>query len=1108
MSRSFRSILFFLFALLVLGSSCRPDLGAGPGAGCEDDTSCTDASTPYCDEGVCVECASTNDCGCHDACVDGTCEPLGASDGADLLNAHGTWSGTPGNDDYTYNGTCEVDSDCGFGQRCNPLTAGCVVAADFVTDCGNGQDCPPGPHGELLVCEPSTNLCLPAAACETTNNCCGMDNFRCDETAAMCRPIASECTPPDTISSDCPFEPRLTDECEPGTFCGPMGECVACVCDGDCSVGQKCYASTMSCKALDYCENNGECASGQTCDEDSRTCVAFCDATNESEVCDEGYYCDLAENLCAPLSDRPCTPDEFAPNQSADTASSLTLPTTGNTLSLTDLTLCDSSDDWFQFDMQAGKELTVTMSSVSNITGVFEVLAADGSTSLAEGALGALGGELLRFTANRDDTYFLRITRTGSETGFYSLTFAVSQGELCEDSWESVVTNDTIQTPSALFTTESTLSDGCARGSVGGNQVVICEANVLTLCDGDVDYYSLQVEGGSRVDVELSDYSGDLDLALFGPFASVEDATSDGLLAEDNSNGPTKTVVGTAREDSLFIARVLRDQGERTGYAINVVVDTPPSACVEDAYDATQLNDTFSSASAVSLNDSGTTHIDLNVCIADIEWLELTLDGTNPVPAGYRVSAQLAQTVGSPNALTLALLSGENAVISGSTDIETPATQASLGLTDGQVLYAKVTADPNNPSHETTQLVFELEAPPACTSSAHFAPASAIAASPTQWSSTGDSNVVHVDESLCGQEDDWYSVAVPAGLQVVATVDYDPRDVGVALSLYNPSVAAVSDATFGQPLASGMLSSAEVAGRSFQSAWAAPESGNEIYIRVQNTGGWPVANYALTLALAPTVCSADNLEPNNTVDAAATLVPVSVEYGDNLQELNQTYLSSCGGDADWYQTRLLPGDTVEAAVYFDASEANLSLTMFGQEDTSAAAATGSETSSGRVSFSYNVDADAGAGLYPIQVQSLSGDARYYGLEVKVQRACTDDNLEPVPPALAASIDVPFDQADLVLCADEDWYTLSLPAGSYTICTLFEHDDGDIDLSLYETGPTQTPVASSMTKNDVEVISFTSTETSNYELNVFLDDRDSVITNYRLVIGSGIDCSAL
>jgi len=662
--------------------------------------------------------------------------------------------------------------------------------------------------------------------------------------------------------------------------------------------------------------------------------------------------------------------------------------------------------------------------------------------------------------------------------------------------------------PTVTSATSSSISDGCARGSVGGNQVVICEANVLTLCEGDVDYYSLEVTGGSRIDIELSDYSGDLDLAIFGPFDSIETATNSGLLMEDISNAPTKTVRATARQDSFFIARVLRDQGERTGYAINVVVDTPSSSCSEDAYDTSEINDDFSAASTITLNASGDTIIDLNVCIADVEWLSLSLDGTNPIPAGYRLSAELNQSAGSPNALTLGLLSGENTLLSGSNDIEAPATQAFLALTTGEAVYVKVSGDANNPSHESTQLVFTVEAPPACTSSAHFAPASAITTSPAVWSTAGDSNVVHVGESLCGQEDDWYVVTVPAGLQVVATVDYDPSDVAIALSLYNDNVTATSEATFGQTISSGLLSQCAVETRSFQTVWGAPATGTQAYIRVQNTGGWPLANYSLTLALAPSTCSADNLEPNNTAQSAATLVPMSVAHGENLQELNQTHLSSCGGDADWYQTRLLPGDTVEAAVYFDSAETNLGLTMYGLEDTSTPAATGTQNSSGRVSFAYNVDTEQSAGLYPLQVASLSGDAVYYGLEIKVQRACTDDDLEPVPPLESANINVPFDEDNLVLCADDDWFTLSLPAGSYTICTIFEHDDGDIDLSLFETGPTQTPVASSMTKNDLEVITFENNESATYDLNVFLDDRDSVITNYRLVIGSGIDCAAL
>ena len=312
---------------------------------------------------------------------------------------------------------------------------------------------------------------------------------------------------------------------------------------------------------------------------------------------------------------------------------------------------------------------------------------------------------------------------------------------------------------------------------------MICEANVLTLCDGDVDYYSLEVSGGSRIEMELSDYGGDLDLAIYGPFDSFADAQTDALLLEDATNGPTKIVSATARVDGFFIARVLRDQGERTGYAVNVVVDTPPSACVEDSLDADGLNDSFAQASLVTLNPTGTTNVPLNVCIADTEWLNLTLDGSNPIPPGYRVSAAIEQGVGSPNALSLALLSTETSVLSGSNDVNAPSAQASIGLTDGSPLYAQILSGPDNPSHESVELVFTLEAPPACNTSAHDAPASAIALNPTSWSEAGDSETAYAGEPLCGQEDDWYVVSVPAGLQLVATVEYDPTDVEVA---FNP----------------------------------------------------------------------------------------------------------------------------------------------------------------------------------------------------------------------------------------------------------------------------------------------------------------------------------
>ena len=101
MSRSFRSIVFMLLALLALGTSCRPGVGPTNGGGCEDDRACLDASKPYCDDGLCVQCVTTNDCNCHESCVEGSCEPLGASGSSTQLNAHGNWSGNPGTDGYT-----------------------------------------------------------------------------------------------------------------------------------------------------------------------------------------------------------------------------------------------------------------------------------------------------------------------------------------------------------------------------------------------------------------------------------------------------------------------------------------------------------------------------------------------------------------------------------------------------------------------------------------------------------------------------------------------------------------------------------------------------------------------------------------------------------------------------------------------------------------------------------------------------------------------------------------------------------------------------------------------------------------------------------------------
>ncbi|SVD54820.1 uncharacterized protein METZ01_LOCUS407674, partial [marine metagenome] len=263
---------------------------------------------------------------------------------------------------------------------------------------------------------------------------------------------------------------------------------------------------------------------------------------------------------------------------------------------------------------------------------------ADGLTQLASGTLGPLGSELLRFTASRTDEYYLRITRSGSETGFYSLTLSLAQGESCVDPAEPSQGNDSGTTASLLFAPGTTIEDGCSRTAIAGNEIINCPPSELTLCDGDVDYYRIELVGGSQLQVTLSSFGGDLDLDLYGPFEQASDFDPNALLNASTNTAPQKTVATIARSHSYYVARVYRDFGDETGYSIEVEIDPPPSACIEDSYEESTLNDTIATAASVSLSTDNTTELALNLCIGDIEWLALGANGSETIPANHRLT--------------------------------------------------------------------------------------------------------------------------------------------------------------------------------------------------------------------------------------------------------------------------------------------------------------------------------------------------------------------------------------------------------------------------------------------------------------------------------------
>ena len=101
-------------------------------------------------------------------------------------------------------------------------------------------------------------------------------------------------------------------------------------------------------------------------------------------------------------------------------------------------------------------------------------------------------------------------------------------------------------------------------------------------------------------------------------------------------------------------------------------------------------------------------------------------------------------------------------------------------------------------------------------------------------------------------------------------------------------------------------------------------------------------------------------------------------------------------------------------------------------------------------------------------------------------ACADDAFEENDSLGAASIvSLPFAEIDLRICpTNDDWFTFQVAAGSQIqIDATFIHQDGDIDLELYD--PNEVEVADSGSIFDNEKISCTALATGMYAVRVHL-----------------------
>ncbi|AGC48755.1 hypothetical protein MYSTI_07483 [Myxococcus stipitatus DSM 14675] len=270
-------------------SGCNDDSDC-PGATCDEPTAtcvqCTEDT--HCPNGqVCVpglnqcrECNDDSQCDRGEICTNNQCVPC-ATDGACAGNSCNCCPGgtqcaalTPGASPSCVE--CTTDSQCGEGQKCDPLNGRCVTE---IPECNTASACGPS----CATCPGDRPYCLDGQVCVQcrTDLECGGGQFCVSGECSACTTDKHCGTRCEACDVDAPF--CLSDGSPQGS------SCVGCRTNEDCGSGQ-CNPTTRT------CENAGACA--VTCDAglvcDGAACVqCFADAH-----CPCGGTCDLGSNTC------------------------------------------------------------------------------------------------------------------------------------------------------------------------------------------------------------------------------------------------------------------------------------------------------------------------------------------------------------------------------------------------------------------------------------------------------------------------------------------------------------------------------------------------------------------------------------------------------------------------------------------------------------------------------------------------------------------------------------------------------------------------------------------------------------------------------------------
>ena len=551
---------------------------------------------------------------------------------------------------------CDDENVCNGTESCDPTTGDCVPGETL--DCGDGELCTYDFCDPITGCYTvdNTEPCDDGDPCTDGDVCaegqCGWTTYVCPE--SVCDDLVDDDFDgaTDCDDDDCAGDPACVPPCAEDTFedndtldsaaavaAGSYADLRICPDDDDyyslaLAVGDEIAVDLMFANAegdIDLGLYNPEgtlvASSASTDDDESLVYTAaiagtfvirvrlYADA-GSSEGNDYGMVIGIV-----PVSG--CAEDGYEDNDALGSAAALTAG------SYADLRICPDDDDYYSLALAVGDEITVDL-MFANAEGDIDLGLYNPEGTLVASSASTDDDESLVYTAAIAGTFVVRV-RLYEDAGVaegndYDMTIGVVPFTGClEDGFED---NDALASAAAV-------DEGDYTG--------------LRICPSDDDYYSLALNVGDEITVDLTfaNAEGDIDLGLYNPEGT--------LVASSASTDDNESLVYTAAIAGTFVVRVrlYADAGAVEGntYGMDIGV-VPAVTCADDGFED---NDAVGSPAAI---DTGS-YANLRACPDDDDYYSLSLN------AGDRIAVGIAFSQAEGD-LDLALFNPEGTIVASS----------------------------------------------------------------------------------------------------------------------------------------------------------------------------------------------------------------------------------------------------------------------------------------------------------------------------------------------------------------------------------------------------------------------------------------------------------